>query len=316
MRCAIIIPYFGKLPPFFELFLVSCAYNKDFDWLIYTDDHQIYQYPFNVKVKYTSFTEFKNKIKSKFDFNIVIDRPHKLCDYKVAYGYIFEDEIQKYDYWGHGDLDLVYGDLNAFLSSFMEEGYDKIYSLGHLSIYKNEFNINRVFMTSIGSVSPYKQVFSSDFGYAFDEWHCKLGSINQIFEKLELKFYKYNECANLDSKYNGFKLSNYIINFGNYVVDSNSKNIFSYKEGKLYRHYIKFNALKMKEYPYIHFHKRNMRIDTKDFRNFLIVPNSFGVHQEITIDIVKKLSKVSVFNKQLFKTKIINLRYRLMQMLK
>ena len=45
MKIAIIVPYFGKMPNYFQLFLNSCASNKKFDWLIFSDDKAKYDYP-------------------------------------------------------------------------------------------------------------------------------------------------------------------------------------------------------------------------------------------------------------------------------
>ena len=39
--------------------------------------------------------EIREKIQSKFDFKISLEEPYKLCDYKPAYGYIFEEFIRK-----------------------------------------------------------------------------------------------------------------------------------------------------------------------------------------------------------------------------
>ena len=44
LKKILIIPYFGKFNNYFELWLKSCEYNTDFDWLIFTDDKTNYQY--------------------------------------------------------------------------------------------------------------------------------------------------------------------------------------------------------------------------------------------------------------------------------
>ena len=45
-----VVPYFGKFPVSFPLWLVSCGANPTVDWLIFTDDTTPYDYPQNVKV--------------------------------------------------------------------------------------------------------------------------------------------------------------------------------------------------------------------------------------------------------------------------
>lgn len=89
-KCCFIIPYFGKLPNYFQLFLKSCEYNPDFNWILFTDDYYKFNYPQNVKVVYTSFEKLRKRVAEKFDFPISLEKPYKLCDYKPAYGYLFE----------------------------------------------------------------------------------------------------------------------------------------------------------------------------------------------------------------------------------
>jgi hypothetical protein len=284
--------------------------------LIYTDIEEKYNIPSNVLIKHVKFSEFINRIQAKFDFKIEIIRPHKLCDFKVAYGYIFEEEIKEFKYWGHGDLDVIYGDLNTFLSPLINEGYDKIYSLGHLSLYKNSTENNRVFMDSYNHSYPFKTIFATDKAFAFDEWHCRLPSINHMFINRKLKFFEINQCANLSSMHPNFRLSNYFINFRNYATDTNYKNIFSVINGVLERHYLINGRLEKKEYPYIHFHKRSLKVGYKNLSKLLIVPDKFIKFEKIDTNLILKYSKNKLVNYQFIKTKIKNLKYRLKQLLK
>ena len=66
----------------------------------------------------------KQMIQEKFDYDISICEPHKLCDYKPAYGYIFEQYISEYKFWGHCDIDTIMGDLNEFITDDLLELYD------------------------------------------------------------------------------------------------------------------------------------------------------------------------------------------------
>ena len=45
-------PYFGKLPVNFNLWLNSCSYNKDFYFIVFTDDKTVYNIPNNVEIIY------------------------------------------------------------------------------------------------------------------------------------------------------------------------------------------------------------------------------------------------------------------------
>ena len=53
-----------------------------------------YQYPSNVHVVPMTLEEFKANAKKKLGFDVCIPQPYKLCDFKPAYGFLFEDYIQ------------------------------------------------------------------------------------------------------------------------------------------------------------------------------------------------------------------------------
>ena len=169
-KCVFIIPYFGQFKNYFSLFLESCAYNTDFDWIIFTDNEDSFDYPRNVKKIQMTFEKIKKIIQEKFDFKISLDAPYKLCDYKPAYGYIFEKMIMEYDYWGYCDCDLVFGSMNNFLSSVLDAGYDKVFAGGHCTIYRNTCENNRRFMSVSSQYGKlYKQAYTSKRIFAFDE---------------------------------------------------------------------------------------------------------------------------------------------------
>lgn len=77
----LICPYFGKLPSNFQLWLNSCSYNTEVNFLILTDDKALYEFPENVTVDYMEFAQLQNLIKEKFPFVKHNIRPYKLCDY-------------------------------------------------------------------------------------------------------------------------------------------------------------------------------------------------------------------------------------------
>ena len=55
------------------------------------------------------------------DFEIVLNEPYDLCDFKVAYGEIFQEYLEPYDFWGFCDCDLIYGDIRHFLTEELLE---------------------------------------------------------------------------------------------------------------------------------------------------------------------------------------------------
>ena len=145
-KCVFILPYFGKFNDYFNLFLKSCEKNAKYNWLIFTDDIKKYNYPSNVSVIYTTFDEIKECFKNKIGFEISLPSPYKLCDFKPTYGLVFEEYIQEYEYWGHCDCDVIFGNLDKILSPLLNEGFDKLFAAGHLTIYKNTLENNRRFL--------------------------------------------------------------------------------------------------------------------------------------------------------------------------
>ena len=82
-----------------------------------------------------TFEKLKLIIQNKFDFDIALKAPYKLCDYKPAYGYLFQEYLEGYEYWGYCDVDMIFGNLKRFLPDNVIGEYDKIGHLGHLSLY-------------------------------------------------------------------------------------------------------------------------------------------------------------------------------------
>jgi len=164
-----IIAYFGKFNNYFNLWLESCRCNPTVDWYIITDNDSEYDYPDNVHRIICSMDELRERVQSKFDFPISLKYPYKLCDLKPAYGYIFDDIIKDYDYWGWCDVDVIYGDIRKFFPDETIEGYDMLSEYGHFCLLRNSEKMNRLFMTALEDIPDYRQCFGDDMNYIFDE---------------------------------------------------------------------------------------------------------------------------------------------------
>ena len=143
MKIMIFSVYFGKLPNYFELWIKSCEKNTNIQFRVITDDRRGYLLPSNVSIEYMTFESFRDKVQKCFDFEISLNVPYKLCDFKPAYGYIFEEYLKGYDYWGYADLDMIFGDITRFLPNGQ---YDKISHLAHLCLIRNTYENNRLFI--------------------------------------------------------------------------------------------------------------------------------------------------------------------------
>lgn len=307
-KAIFIIPFFGKFKNYFPLFLESCSYNKDFNWLIITDNKTPYQYPENVMVIYKSFDQLKKEMQAKFDFKISLNKPYKLCDYKPSYGYIFSDLIKEYRMWGYCDTDIIFGKISDFISNDDIQFYDKIGILGHCTLIKNDKKHNTSFMLPINGIKVYKKYFQDEDTHSFDEEFNN--SINNIFENNNLNIKKLNKVANIYTKSSNFKLTHLSHDKRNYCVEKNKRNsFFLFSNGKLYRYSLVNNQISKNEYIYIHMQSRKMTISPNISKTqFKIIPNSFDNLEVKHIDISNfKDIKKKHFNLHYFKLRSRNL---------
>lgn len=114
-KIIVIFPYFGILPPQYKMWRASVLCNESIVFLFFTDCEV--EPEKNIIVHKMSFDNFRQMVQEKFDFPIVLDHPYKICDYRPAFAFIFSDYIKDYDFWGWGDLDVVYIPLSVNTNS-------------------------------------------------------------------------------------------------------------------------------------------------------------------------------------------------------
>lgn len=291
-RIIYIVPYFGRFPDFFKMWLLSCKYNPTIDWMILTDDKTEYDYPPNVHVYYMSFDELKKHIQAKYDFPIELTSPYRLCDYKVAYGDIFSENIKEYDFWGYCDIDMFWGDIRSFLTEERLGKFDRIGYLEHSTVYRNTPENNSLYKKSLDGEYIYKKIFQTpgNTNCYFDELH-----IGHIFDQQGMKTCKDLIFADIMPWSPKFMLS--------YAkgrdMAKNRNRIFTWENGHLYSHSIIDGHIENDEYMYIHFLKRNMEFSQEysEQTDFLIVPNRFLLDiPQISIRLIKKYSSGFIFS--------------------
>ena len=168
---ALLVCYYGKLPWYFNYFVHSCKYNPTVDFYIITDDVTwVKPLPGNVKLIYKTVSEISSLASEKLGFEVNITYGYKLCDFKPAYGLIFSDILNEYDFWGHCDVDIILGNIRDFITDDLLQNYDLIsvrpdWIPGCFLLYKNILKMNTLFQHS----KDYKKVFISNKHYCFDE---------------------------------------------------------------------------------------------------------------------------------------------------
>lgn len=264
----VIVCYFGMLPDYFDLWLKSCGKNKDVDFILFTDQN-INKSMENIRIENKRLSDMKTLFEKKLGMNIILDEPYKLCDFRPAYGEIFKEYLIGYDFWGHCDIDQIFGDIRFFLKDEVLEKYDRIFYLGHLSLYKNKEYINSAYKLK-GSIFNYKEVFGDIHNYAFDE----ITGSKKIFDSNNIEIYFNDVAADINPIYSRFLLCN--------TFKNKKYQVFYWENGKVFRAYIENNNVKVDEFIYIHFQKRRIlnEVNNINVKSFYILPNTMKEKKE------------------------------------
>ena len=282
---AFIVAYFGKLPDTFAFWLKSCKQNPSIDWLLYTDDTRNFDYPDNVHIVYTKFTDIIERLQKLYDFPLGIRSPKKLCDFKVAYGELFKEELTGYDFWGYCDLDILWGDMRSFYTEELLNKYDKIGFTGNCSIFRNTESIRTMYrMKNHREEILYKTYFSDDIMHCFDEV-----GLNDIFIHNNIPYYSETNFSNLASNRHNF----YMCFLPKKERHKNKSVVYCWDNGRLFHIYTYKNKICFQEIMFLHFlgsRRLEVHIDNKTER-FLIVPNEFIPYENLSLKLVKVRSK-------------------------
>jgi hypothetical protein len=145
------VPYFGTWPCWFPAYLQSCKYNPSIRWFFLTDCETPSVTPPNTQFIPTTLEGFGTLFKLRTGIDAVLDMAHKVCDLRPAYGLMFDDILAGFDFWGHCDIDLIWGNIEKFLAtSALLQNYDilsprKGKITGWFTLYRNSPKINHLF---------------------------------------------------------------------------------------------------------------------------------------------------------------------------
>jgi hypothetical protein len=174
-----VIPYFGEWPFWMPFFWASCQANPDVDWLFFTDCEKPGDAPENVRIEPISFEKYCALVSERLNINFYPPDAYKLCDIKPALGYIHSDLLEHYDFWGFGDIDLVYGDLRRYFNTSRLSRYDLLSTherrvSGHLCLIRNTARMRNAFKL----MKNWQERLSDPVHHALDE-----GAFTRIFLK-------------------------------------------------------------------------------------------------------------------------------------
>jgi len=167
---AILTPYFGHWPEWFDLYLESCRHNPDIDWIFISDCTAPSNAPSNTKFIHTSFDDYKSLVSEKLDINFNPSSAYKLCDLRPTFGLIHSDLIKDYDFWGYGDVDVIYGDIRHFYTDAILSKHTTLSThwnkaSGHLFLLKN----TAIFHNAFRKIPNWKGIIEDPKHHGIDE---------------------------------------------------------------------------------------------------------------------------------------------------
>jgi hypothetical protein len=148
--------YYGKPVKWMDKIIPH--YNTvNCDFVIFTDMPM--KSKGNVKVVKSDMEWFSDFVSKKFDIDYqlyvtpndeVYPISKHIYDLWPTQGVLFEDYHKGYEWWGHGCLDVVYGDIDKWLTpEYLSDcdifGNDPDAICGPFSLYRNESKINHLF---------------------------------------------------------------------------------------------------------------------------------------------------------------------------
>lgn len=141
--------YFGVWPCWFPAFLASCAANPEIDWLVITDcEIEGLDYS-NIRFVPMALEAFNLRASEALGIDVK-KKPYTHDDIRPAYGHVLRDFYEGYDFWGHVDVDVVWGCVRKFVTDSILESCDILSSrqnafAGHFTLYRNNSNINSIY---------------------------------------------------------------------------------------------------------------------------------------------------------------------------
>ena len=183
-KILILIPWFGPWPEWIDLFIETCKWNPTIDWLFITDTPRPQNRVDNVRYLVMSLDDFNKKVSEKLDMDVRLNNGYKFCDLRPALGFILEEHLAGYDYFGFGDCDVFYGDLRSFLTDELltHEAlsfHEPIFS-GHFMLLKNCEKVLKGFQ--VLDKDQYEDILNQEYGTGFDVAFDHYG-LDDIFHK-------------------------------------------------------------------------------------------------------------------------------------
>ncbi len=265
----LIVPHFGERPSYFPLVLRSMACNPDVHWLMLTEA-PVEQAPPNLTVQVCHFADVAARVRDNFDFDIALNSPYKLCDFRPAFGEIFADELAGYDFWGHCDLDVVFGRIREHLPPEAFEA-DKILFQGNFALYRNTDEAARWYRHEVGKVS-YREAMTNPAAMHFDEW----AGMYYVIRDLGVPYWQESVI---------FDLSFHMYRTRAESAEGRTPRRYAWEHGEVCEYSLSGSDLVRRTALLIHLQKRTMRVPSAEVLRadrYWISADRFSVQHSVT----------------------------------
>jgi hypothetical protein len=144
-RAMVLIAHFGALPEWFDIWLHTAKLNRGIDFYLYQEVIESCQ-DGNVFFNKLTLEDF-NSLPLLRSEGCAIRNPYKFCDYKPLIAEAFPRVVSSYEYWGWGDLDVIYGDILSVVGPSFDRRFDYVSTgwqgeSGPLGFLKNSEQVN------------------------------------------------------------------------------------------------------------------------------------------------------------------------------
>jgi hypothetical protein len=246
VKVALIVPYFGRRPPYFDVFLKSVERIRHFHWHLLTDCIDLPWPSEQVTVHRTTLADCRAAIERAAGMPITLDKPYKLCDYRPVYGLAFPELLEGCSHWGYGDLDLLMGDVDGFFERFLQRGEEKFLIRGHCSVFPNTQRMLTLFRHATPEVD-FARVAATNDACFFDEW----GGMAKIYRAAGVSVYNDPIMADIYKDRAHLSLTEKALD--------HSHQAFFWHEGRIRRFFLDAQGqIQDDEFCYIHLQKRAM----------------------------------------------------------
>lgn len=252
---ALVLPYYGQFPDYAGAFFQSVRCNPSFDLLLVSDiPVDDFALPDNVIVINLSFKDLQERLYKIVAPDACLPFPYKLCDYKALYGLLFERELAGYGWWGHCDMDMLWGRLDQYVTAEMLGNYDKLFNHGHLTLYRNAPEVNELALRYRKEPGGLDEVASTGLCCYFDEV-----GIVQIARRAGLRIYDDPDFADITP-------ARYVLSLASTCKQRNKRGQrFFWDRGRVCR--MSEESPGIDEFMYIHFQKRPMAVHVDVFKD-------------------------------------------------